>query len=277
MIHTLVGRKRNVIFNDKDQWIPVPIPALGVSPEWVHAARRTIAGRLGWQKNETRPWPLRGIVFCECGRRLMTHQRSQRGGRPHSYYMVCPLKRAGGKRTCPLARYLRAEVLEERISGFIRGLIENPEVLREQVKAQAERHMKDEGDTERRISMVYEELAETEKERERYTRLYARGKLSDEEYDRYTVELDQRRARAREEEKRLRSARQHALNLLDLVDDYLADLPWLVDREPVIRDYETVPEERAARYRSVYDALPLYLVCSVFCNALHRCYQPIGW
>ncbi len=44
-------------------------------------------------------------------------------------------------------------------------------------------------DTRRRIAALAQRLAEADAERDRYNRLYARGKLTDAEYDAYTAEL----------------------------------------------------------------------------------------
>ena len=56
-------------------------------------------------------------------------------------------------------------------------------------------------------------LQEVDKERDQYIRLYARGALSDEEYDLYTGELQEREAEARAQLEGARRAAERAHNL----------------------------------------------------------------
>lgn len=127
------------------------------------------------------------------------------------------------------------------------GLIEDPSVLRESVEKQAEEEKRTLSDSRGRIEAISRILVEADGERDRYTRLYARGKLDDAEYDRYTAELDARRLAAEEELARLGDARERIEYLEALprmVKEYLRDLPEIVRGaglgEP--RDYETTSE-----------------------------------
>jgi hypothetical protein len=56
-------------------------------------------------------------------------------------------------------------------------------------------------------------LQEIAKERDQYIRLYARGGLSDEEYDHYTGELEEREAEARVQLERAQAAAESVHNL----------------------------------------------------------------
>ena len=131
------------------------------------------------------------------------------------------------------------------------GLIENPDVLRESVEKQAEEEKQSLDDSRGRVKAIGRHLAEADQERDRYTRLYARGKLGDAEYDHYIAELNDRRLGAEEELARLGDARErieYLERLHELVKAYLCDLPELMRGAGLreIREYETVPEERSA-------------------------------
>jgi hypothetical protein len=154
------------------------------------------------------------------------------------------------------------------------------------------------GRVEEEAGVLEEQIAEAERERDGYLRLAARSRISEGELDRYLAELEQRKGAARRELDRMRDRRRRLSELDELareVDEYLADLPYLVDRKQVVREYETVPpdpddggglpiyklaperirwrseqevqelrerreHERAERYRDVYRLLALRVV-----------------
>jgi len=126
--------------------------------------------------------------------------------------------------------------------------IHNPEDLRERVREQAAREKEALRDTRKQIVTLSQRVHEADAERDRYNRLYARGKLTDAEYDGYTNELDEKRSATEEELARLADARRHVEcleELPQLVEEYLRDLPDLVEGPGTpIREYETVPPER---------------------------------
>ena len=103
-------------------------------------------------------------------------------------------------------------------------------------------------DTRKQIATLAQCVYEAHAERDRYNRLYARGKLTDAEYDGYTNELDEKRGAAEVELARLADARRHIEYLEEvpqLVEEYLRDLPDLVEATGTpIREYETVLPER---------------------------------
>ena len=192
-----------------------------------------------------RTWNLKGLAYCACGSRLKPFTAR----RPHGlhFYYVCGEHRSG-KDPCPHAKYHLAtakdDALEDRVERFVLGLIEDPGVLREHVEKQAEEEKRTLGDSRGRVEALQRHLTEVDAERDRYTRLYARGKLDDAEYDRYTAELDTRRQAAEEELMRLGDTRErieYLEQLPELVEAYLRDLPELVRgaglEEP--REYET--------------------------------------
>ncbi len=251
--HNMGGKERVVTFNDPDQWIAVPIPDLGIPPEWVHAARRNVANKTSWQPNRQREWPLRGVAFCPCGRQLLTFYNVNKGHK--NIYMVCPTKRSSAEDGCPHARYHRAEPLEGRVGAFVSELLRNPEVLREQVEAEAARRTKAEGAHKRHMRGLMQQLVEADGERDRYTRLYARGRLTDAEYDGYVNELDRRKATAGAELDRLRNAQRHIEDLRELVDEYLEWLPDYLETPVYKRPDPVVPGSEAVADR-IYTLTP---------------------
>jgi hypothetical protein len=128
-------------------------------------------------------------------------------------------------------------------------LIEDPDTLREQVEqqARAERESKPWLRDAREAATARERLAKLELVEDNYRDQQAEGlimmaklreKLDDvrEEREGLTARL----AMLAEGESRLRELEE----LPTLVEEYLRDLPLLVERMPLVRDYETMPEPR---------------------------------
>lgn len=257
-VETLPNGKQTKTPRPREEWIAVPIADASIPREWVVAAREKIEDNVRPSSAGHREWTLKGLAYCACGSRLKPFTAR----RPHGlhFYMVCGNHRSG-KDPCPHARYLPATTkrrgpdpeqgLEERVEDFVLGLIEDPSVLREHVEKQAEEEKRALGDSRGRVDAIGRHLAEIDAERDRYTRLYARGKLDDAEYDRYIAELDTRKTATEEELARLGDARDR-IEYLDalpgLVEEYLRDLPELVRGAGLgeVREYETIPEDRNA-------------------------------
>ena len=254
-VETLPSGKQVKTPRPRGEWIAVPIQNAEIPRDWVEAARKKIADNVRASDAGRRIWNLKGLAYCECGSRLKPFTAR----RPHGlhFYYVCGNHRSG-KDPCPYARYLPATTkrrgpdpergLEARVEDFVLGLIEDPDVLREHVQKQVEEEKQALGDSRGRVEAIGRHLAEIDGERDRYTRLYARGKLDDEEYDRYIAELEERRHAAEEELAKLGDTRdriEYLEALPDMVEEYLRDLPELVRGAGwEVREYETVPEER---------------------------------
>ncbi|HEX5850633.1 MAG TPA: hypothetical protein VFY59_15665, partial [Rubrobacter sp.] len=163
-------------------------------------------------------------------------------------YYVCSWHRAR-KGGCKYAKYYGAEEIEGRVSAYVLDLIRNPEILREQVEAEAAREKAALRDTRKQVAALAHRLAETVAERDRYNRLYARGKLTDDEYDAYTAEVAERKKAAEDELAKLEDAKRY-VEYLDtvprLVEDYLKELPQMIDDVPRIREYVIRDEYKGA-------------------------------
>jgi hypothetical protein len=166
------------------------------------------------------------------------------------FYYVCDKLRRHGKGACPRAKYHAAENLEERVGDFVLDLIRNPDTLREQVEAEAAREKAAFRDTRKQVAALAHRLAEADSERDRLVRLHTRGRLSDDEYDAYTAEIDERKKTAEEELARLEEARRN-IKYLDelprLIEDYLRELPQMIDDMPHIRGYVVKNEHKSER------------------------------
>ena len=293
----IYGRKRKHKITDKsrEEWVPIPVPgyaATGIPPEWVLAARKRLAGNVRWQPNTHPVVRLRGRIQCACGY-SMTNLKNG----PRRYY-ICSQHRKRGK--CEHAKFHRLLETEERIEQFVLGLLENPEVLRERVEEQVREERARLLGAGKVYEGLRKELDNLQQERDGLISRAARiASITDEDLDRQLSALDVRRnvlekelAGVRDGEERLREME----SLVARVDEYLRDLPYLVGREETVREYETVPEprteenslgvyrltpenirertkveveelreraqrERSARFRDLYEALDLRVVC----------------
>jgi site-specific DNA recombinase len=225
----------------REEWIAVPVPDAEIPPEWVLAARKAIAENVRPPDTERRVWALAGRVWCPCGARLQRHTVTKRH---HAiYYYICRAHRRG-RAPCPYAKYHQAEALEKRVADFALNLIRDPDTLRAQIEAEADREREALRDTRKHLAALARRVSEADAERDRYNRLYAKGKLTDDEYDAYTAEVEVRKAEAEAEGERLKYARRSLEDLErlpKLIDEYLQELPEIMEHMPRIR--ERVPVE----------------------------------
>lgn len=190
----------------RSEWIGVPVPDAGVPREWVEAARDALRGnptpaflKAGSRDHEVNG----GLAVCgECGRNLTTHSTTTKSGVKHWYY-VCAGARPRGPRTgeprCQNGKMHPAEALEGGVAAYVDGeLLTDP--------AELERHMDEAIAAERRkvggdaawAETLANRLAECGAEKDRLVKLYARGGLTDAEYDRHAAEIAERRRAAEE-------------------------------------------------------------------------------
>lgn len=222
----------------------------GTEREDAERARRNVDLGFRPPKKGRRFWELSGGVLrcAECGRSMAAHTVAPKGRKAHFYY-ICPRKvEEEWRKACPNRNH-RAGDLEERVRNFALRLIEDPDTLREQVEqqARAEREQKPWLRDAREAASARERLAKLELVEDRYRDQQAEGLITmeklREKLDALREEregLQARLAMLADGEQRLRELEE----LPRLVEEYLRDLPYLVDRKPVIREYETVPPER---------------------------------
>jgi site-specific DNA recombinase len=242
---------RIVTERPRDEWIAIPTPDAGVPREHVDAAREAIKDNVRPSNAGHRAWPLKGIAYCPCGTRLKPHRVNKKNG-PHFYY-VCYTHRSDAE-PCPYGKYIPAAELEKRVAAFVLGLLRNPETLRAQIEAEAEREKATIRDSRKKLAALARELSEAEAERERLVRLYTRGKITDDEYDAHSAEMEKRKELIESEAARLEDERRYVEYLDELprlIEDYLAELPKLTDELPRIREH-VLDENRTPVY-ALYD------------------------
>jgi len=233
-------RKRMITQKDPDEWVAIPVPDCGVPPEWILAARKRLQGNTRWPLPDDPDVRLRDRLRCACGYSLTSILSSGRR------YYVCSQHRKRGP--CEHVRFHRIADVEWRVERFVLGLLEDPEVLREKVEAQLETERSLLLQAGRASDRLRKELDELGEERDGYIRLAAKGSISDEDLERHLASLDARRGVLAEE---LGEAADVSTKLRELealreqVDEYLSDLPYLLDRSTSVRAYETVPAEKA--------------------------------
>jgi len=213
-------------------------------------------------------------------------------------YYVCSQHRKRGR--CQHVRFHRLGETEERVERFVLGLLRDPETLREKVEEQAERERRVLQNTDREARRLCSRLAKLETMEKAYSKQEAEGLVSSDtlranldDLDQERTDLERRLAELADSERRLRELEA----LPSLVEEYLRELPHLLDLKPLLREYETsapeatpddplgaiytitperirflpeeelaekrraVEEKRARRFRELYEMLGLKVVC----------------
>ncbi len=285
------SRKYTLEHNPREEWVAIPVPDSGIPPELVLAVRQRLAANVGWSPSTHPAVRLRGRIRCACGY-AMTNRQSE--GRR---YYVCGQHRKRGP--CEHVRFHRLFETEERVERFVLGLLENPDVLREKVREQAERERRELRNTDREARRARRRLEKLDIMEDGYSEQQAEGLLSMERLReklgalaKERRELERRLAELADGERRVKQLE----DLPALVEAYLRDLPTLIGWEKTVREYETVPaektednplgvytltpesirhlpeeelaekrraaeEERSQRFRDLYEALDLHVVC----------------
>ncbi len=282
--------------NDPGEWVAVPVPDSGIPRELVEKARAAVKDNVRPPDSGRRYWDLKSLLFCPCGRRMTTFSaRRNHGGKIYwSYYYICSERRRRGAGACEHGgKHHNAGKVEGRIRDFVLGLLRDPETMMKHVRKDVERERNRMRDAERERTGWYKELSEVERRRDALIEMRADGDITKEKFREKIAGLDARKAAAEQELGKLESGAEHARrldSLPGLVEQYLADLPYLIDRMPTVREYEIVghdyepgvpprtltpgsirflPEEelaekkraaeraRAERFRCVYETLGL--------------------
>lgn len=258
--------------------IAVPVANAEVPLEHVERARSSLKGNRAPSNAGRRYWTLSGgIARCAGGRYLVAFSNNKGG----SHYL-CGHRRRHGAGSCEHEKFHHAEKTEERVRAFVERLLSDPETLREQVTESLERERRAVGPVEEEAAHLRGELESLMEERDGYLRQNARGRLSDEDLDRFLADTDARRRELEEALDGLAGRRESGGEVernLALLDEYLADLPHLLNltaykpaestedvSEPYLLTPDTAPQPRpvdwremAARWRKVYEMLDLHV------------------
>jgi hypothetical protein len=156
-----------------------------------------------------------------------------------------------------------AEALEHAARRYVLELLHNPETMRRQVEREVHNEIAALRDPERKTKAWMDRLEEADRMRVAYQRQQAEGLMTVEELRARLGELDERRTEAEGELAALRDSRRRLDELrayLDLIEEYLRELPYLVHgRDKVIRDY-AYTEEHEERKRKAREEgrLPIF-------------------
>lgn len=169
------------------------------------------------------PYDLRGMLFCECGRRMDTRPAANRNGKDYFYYL-CP------RRGCEHRKYHNARELDERASRFVESLLRS-NVLAEQLEAQIEAERKRLRDPSREIEEYLKQMGRIDKKLDYFLDLAAeegwpkealRAKLDSLREQRKAAQAEVERLRERAAElARFEEIAEYARNYYvgDLADD----------------------------------------------------------
>ncbi len=240
------GRKAyDVRPQDEKDWIAVPVPDSGVPPKWVLTARERIRANTRFQPSTDPRLKLRGFIRCECGRSMTTYQ--SRGNR----YYACRVHRQRG--ACENTRFHRMDHVEATVERFVLGLLRDPETFRERVEEQAEAMRRELRSGESTARALRKELDGLDRREDNLVEAIASLGLSTRLTEKFQEELDRiqdERENVRGRLEGVSDVEEQARKLREiprLVEDYLRDLPYLVDFSPVVREYEVVPPKGAGR------------------------------
>jgi len=133
VLDRLPTKAKRQIKRPRDQWIPIPVPAI-LDEELFEAAQRVSYDNSQWSPRRAEPnhWLLRGLVKCgHCGVSVSCHKMRGRNGAFH-YYYYCrnhdPLRAGGEHRRCP-ERNVRAGELDAFVFDQVRATMLRPDVL----------------------------------------------------------------------------------------------------------------------------------------------------
>jgi hypothetical protein len=189
-------KTRTFKWRPREEWIAAPVPA-HVPRSLVDLARSAMDGRSGRERKYlNRPWELRGLMRCQCERKMKTRTTQLKNGTRYHYYH-CP--RNGRAYTCK-QKCLRAEKVEATVWDFVCGILKHPE----RISAGMDRLISQErygrySDPEREAAVWAEKAAECARLRGAYQDQQAAGLMTLAELGSKLEELESTRQMAEAE------------------------------------------------------------------------------
>jgi site-specific DNA recombinase len=104
----------------RSEWIEIPVPDSGISPEIVRRAREAIEGNIkAVSKNSDRTWELSGgVAMCsECGKRMVAHTTLNSKKKPYFYYVCSNRQRKSSN--CSNRKHYRTGDLEMQVTDAL--------------------------------------------------------------------------------------------------------------------------------------------------------------
>jgi site-specific DNA recombinase len=236
------GKKKQIRKKPKDEWIPVPVPASGVSREAVAQAREYLEGRVKCSNAQMRFWELSGgVLRCpDCGRALVAlsawkgYTRKD-GTRKRHFHYACGTRRQRGKEACSYSRTPTAHKIEAEVWEAVKAVLLDPERLERALDAYLEAEKeKTEGDPEREAQALTNRMAEIDCKRAVYQDLAADGLMEREELRAKLDALSRHKAAAKEGlnelEERLRKVREIKLSREKILARYRDAVPEALEK-----------------------------------------------
>ena len=199
------------VYRPKEEWVAVPIPDSGISPELIDAAREAVKNLRVPSAAGRREWELSGgILRCaDCATNMMTSSVAGARVKGRLFYYRCRNHNRDRNEACPHKKNHRSDDVEPLVWEFVSGLLKEPERLRaglERLIEQERAAMR--GDPEQEAKAWLEKPSEIDQERRGYLCLAAKGRITDEELDEALTELEETREAAERELEALRTRRK---------------------------------------------------------------------
>lgn len=225
---------------DRALWVGLPVPDLGVPPEWVDAARAAVRDNVKTSNAGRRFYELAGMVHCPCGRRCNTFVNN----RP-TYYYICSRYQTEGPSGCPNGKYLNAAKLERRIAARVADLLSDPAPLIRGIHARIETERKKLRNPDAEIGTWMRKIEDLDARESRLLDLYADGDIPKERLRAKTAETQAERATAESELAKARNRQTH----VEALERDAALVLWLY-AGGVASNLEALPaDERRDLYR----------------------------
>jgi site-specific DNA recombinase len=118
----------------REEWVAIPVPAC-LPRALVDQARTAFEANKGSERKRlTRPWELRGLMRCSCGRKMGTHTinwkpKAEPRAIDYHYYLCQSRKEQGSLATCTQKAVNVCDV-EAPVWKFVSGLLKDPERIR---------------------------------------------------------------------------------------------------------------------------------------------------
>lgn len=229
-ISTLDGKIYKATVNDREDWIPVPVPDLGIPPDWIEAARRNTGNGTVTNPNADRDWMLRGHAVCACGRKMLCTYTRNRYGKKRHYY-VCPNKRSNRNPKCEHGRFRKADKLEQSVWAFVVDyLVNNPDELHKRFEAYITSICSAVRDD--RLPILHEQISRIEAKRQKAIDAYLDGPLSKQDVSARLADLDEQKAACEREIAALRDSEARAAGLRQVADYVMRAVAEVRDTTP---------------------------------------------
>ena len=206
----------------QSEWLSIPVPAIVDEATWERAQERLKRNKQLAKRNTKREYLLRGLVFCQCGRRWTGRYKNHLD---RAYYR-CPTTESEPWRDPCHARFgIEQRKLEAGVLEAVKAFLLDPEVRRVSLGAERERAANEREQLASDLDTIDRSLNRVERQL---------GKLLDDMLDDFPPEIVAKRKRDLvAERQKLAVERERRLAALDMpvtdIDAAIADLAPTVE------------------------------------------------